>query len=85
MKYLSCITLLLCVICFNVCSAQNDFWNSSDDTPEIFASELLKDNGVALDRLAFSADGKGFYYCEKWDSAPKLHLKFSKKSLHLMW
>jgi hypothetical protein len=66
------------MFCFNICSAQNDFWNSSEaylgqalpqnETPQIFASELLKDNGVALDRLAFSADGKEFYYCwaEKW-------------------
>lgn len=88
MKYLSCTTLLFCIFCFNICSAQNDFWNSSeaylgqalpqDETPKIFASELLKDRGVALDRLAFSANGKEFYYCwaEKWFDKESAKVKY---------
>ncbi len=54
-------------------NAQPDFWNSKDaylgqkpptDTPKIFAPHMLiKDSGIALDRSAFSKDGKEFYYC----------------------
>ncbi len=53
--------------------AQKTFWNTKDaylgqtppgNTPEVFAPALLvKDSGIALDRSAFSKDGKEFYYC----------------------
>ncbi|MXV50085.1 hypothetical protein GS399_03805 [Pedobacter sp. HMF7647] len=52
--------------------AQTSFWKSSKafigqklpgDKPEIFAKGLLEDGGIALDRVAFSPDGKEFYYC----------------------
>lgn len=34
------------------------------DTPKLFAPLMLvPDSGIALDRSAFSADGKEFYYC----------------------
>lgn len=69
--------LLLCLLCFlTTCyfaNAQSSFWNSTNaylnqtppnDTPKIFAPGLLiKDSGIALDRSAFSQDGKEFYYC----------------------
>ena len=33
------------------------------DTPKVFAaSMLIPDSGIAMDRCAFSADGKEFYY-----------------------
>lgn len=33
------------------------------EQPQIFAEGLLADTCIALDRAAFSADGKEFYYC----------------------
>lgn len=51
--------------------AQKDFWNSKDaylgqkppgNVPEIFAKGLLVDSGFAFCRVAFSNDGKEFYY-----------------------
>lgn len=54
-------------------NAQRNFWDSKDaylgqtppnDTPKIFAPKLLAgDSGIAMDRCAFSKDGKEFYYC----------------------
>lgn len=53
-------------------SAQNDFWKSKDaylgqkppgDKPEVFAEQLLMINDTfPFDRVAFSADGREFYY-----------------------
>src|SRR3954465_14263 len=68
------IVLLLIIFIVVVHSiAQSSFWNSKEaylgqtppnDTPKIFAPGLLiKDSGIALDRSAFSKDGKEFYYC----------------------
>jgi len=55
-------------------TAQDQFWGSKDaylgqtppgDTPKTFAPLLLApDSGIAMDRSAFSADGKEFYYCK---------------------
>lgn len=66
------LTLFLNMFVFNL-QAQTNFWKSPQafleqqlpsDTPEIFAPGLLvKDSGIALDRVAFSRDGKEFYYC----------------------
>lgn len=51
--------------------AQMDLWESSNaylgqtppgDTPKIFAPGLLADSGIVLGRVAFSKDGKAFYY-----------------------
>ena len=51
--------------------AQHDFLESKNaylgqkppgDTPEIFAKGLLADSGIVLGRVAFSRDGKEFYY-----------------------
>jgi len=52
-------------------NAQTNFWESKDaylgqtppgDTPKIFAQEMLADSGIVLGRVAFSNDGKEFYY-----------------------
>lgn len=70
--------------------AQNCFWNSSQaylgqsapsDTPKIFAEKmLLPDSGIALDRSAFSADGKEFYYCtaQHWFNANGAKVRYFK-------
>jgi len=52
-------------------SAQTNFWNSPDayfgqisptDTPKIFAPKILADSGIVLGTVAFSKNGKEFYY-----------------------
>lgn len=52
-------------------NAQTNFWESKDaylgqtppnDTPKIFAPGMLADSGIVLGRVAFSKDGKEFYY-----------------------
>lgn len=63
---------LACCFCTSLL-AQNNFFNSKNaylgqrlpnDTPRIFAQQMLvPDSGIAMDRSAFSADGKEFYYC----------------------
>lgn len=72
MKNLTSILLLGILITPRLCKGQDQFWNSSSaylgqplpsDTPRIFAQELLTiRDTVALDRVAFSKDGKEFYY-----------------------
>ncbi len=51
--------------------AQPDFWNSRlaylgqtppGNTPKIFANGMLADSGIVLGRVAFSKNGKEFYY-----------------------
>jgi hypothetical protein len=71
--YTSLLTVLMCSIGIIHLHAQSNFWQSKDaylgqtppnDTPKIFASELLVgDSGITMDRSAFSKDGKEFYYC----------------------
>ena len=77
-------------------TAQSDFWNSKDaylgqtppnDTPKLFAPDMLivpKDTGFALDRVAFSNDGKEFYYCynTSWFSIKDLKVKYFKYEGH---
>jgi len=62
--------ILLLSLCANV-KAQTNFWDSRDaylgqlppsDTPKIFAPGMLADSGIVLGRVAFSEDGKEFYY-----------------------
>lgn len=65
---------LLIIVSFGFCVslfAQTNFWDSKDaylrqtppnDTPKIFAPGLLADSGIVLGRVAFSNDGKEFYY-----------------------
>jgi len=83
------IAVLLLLTTTLVCRAQADFWNSAHaylgqtppgDTPKIFAPDLLPDTGIAMDRVAWSADGKEFYYCNalKWFSAGTNKIKYFK-------
>ena len=70
--------------------AQSNFWKSENaylgqtppsDTPKLFAPNLLiQDTGIALDRVAFSANGKEFYYCYNttWFSFKDLKIKYFK-------
>lgn len=72
MKPFIIFSFTLCCIC-NTLSAQSNFFNSRDawlgqtppnDTPKIFAQHMLvPDSGIAMDRSAFSRDGREFYYC----------------------
>jgi hypothetical protein len=82
--------LIACVFNFINTKAQSIFWNSPhaylnqtppSDTPKIFAPDKLvavNDTGIALDRVAFSPDGKEFYYCynTKWFSSENLKIKY---------
>ena len=65
--------LALATFCFvPMLDAQKSFWDSKNaylgqprpgDTPQIFAPGLLVDSGtIAMDRIAFSLDGKEIYY-----------------------
>lgn len=81
---------LLCFIIIIHVNAQSDFWSSSNaylgqtlpnDTPKLFASNMLiaaNDTGFALDRVAFSNDGKEFYYCynTSWFNITNLKIKY---------
>lgn len=63
---------ILVLFCSTSPHAQNSIWNSPaaylaqkppSDTPEIFAPQLLmRKDTFAFDRVAFSDDGKEFYY-----------------------
>lgn len=66
--FLSFSALFICTVC---CNAQTNIWNSKHaylglkppgDEPQIFAKGLLIDSGIVLGRIAFSNDGKEFYY-----------------------
>ncbi|HEY2725658.1 MAG TPA: hypothetical protein VGI61_00680, partial [Parafilimonas sp.] len=75
-----------------ITKAQTNFWNSShayldqtspSDTPKLFAPNMLiaaNDTGFALDRIAFSKDGKEFYYCynTSWFNIKNLKIKYFK-------
>jgi len=64
--------LLLALTAASACTTvKNSFWNSAEaylgqmpptDTPKIFAAGMLSDSGIVLGRIAFSSDGKEFYY-----------------------
>jgi len=87
--------ILLIALIFSIsviANAQSNFWNSKGaylgqtppgDTPKIFAPNMLvpaNDTGIALDRVAFSNDGKEFYYCYNttWFSFTNLKVKYFK-------
>jgi hypothetical protein len=90
MKSLLLISSLLFVI--TNANTQSNFWNSKNaylnqtppnDTPKLFASNMLiaaNDTGFTLDRVAFSKDGKEFYYCynTSWFSIKNLKIKYFK-------
>ena len=63
------ITILTAVLATSC--AQKDFLETTDaylgqtppgDTPKIFAPGMLSDSGIVLGKVAFSKDGKSFYY-----------------------
>ena len=63
--------LMLIMFISNNGNAQTNFWDSKDaylrqtppgDTPKVFAPGMLADSGIVLGRVAFSNDGKEFYY-----------------------
>jgi len=70
--------------------SQGRFWNSKDaylgqprplDTPLVFANNLLlPDSGIAMDRSAFSNDGKEYYYCnaQNWFDAKSNRVRYFK-------
>ncbi len=70
--------------------AQGSFWNSEDaylgqkrplDKPLVFADKMLvPDSGIAMDRSAFSADGKEYYYCnaQNWFDARSTRIRYFK-------
>jgi hypothetical protein len=80
---------LSCCFCSSLL-AQNNFLNSKNaylgqvppnDTPRIFAQQMLvTDSGIAMDRSAFSADGKEFYYCNAmhWFSSKGNKIRYFK-------
>ncbi|HWK02007.1 MAG TPA: hypothetical protein VNS58_00150 [Puia sp.] len=69
---ISYLSLLLCLTGSLSLNAQHSFWTTRDaclgqqppsDTPRVFAPDLLAQKDTfALDRVAFSDDGKEFYY-----------------------
>ena len=72
MKNLLMLLFLLQLLSLKIYS-QNHFTNTPDaylgqkppnDKPKVFAKKMLvPDSGIALDRSAFSPDGKVYYYC----------------------
>src|ERR1700759_5469883 len=87
--------LILFVLFMYSCTllyAQGKFWNSKDaylgqkipgDKPEIFAEQLLmKKDTFPFDRVAFSADGKEFYYpsSNTWFNSDPTKIRYFKFS-----
>ncbi len=67
----SLVSIILVIGLFTNASAQGKFWNTNDaylgetpptDSPKIFKPKMLIDSGIVLGRIAFSRDGKEFYY-----------------------
>ncbi len=89
MKRLSIFTILAVALALQA-SAQPHFFNSKDaylgqkrplDTPLVFADKVLvPDSGMAMDRSAFSADGKEFYYCnaQTWFDGRRTRIRYLK-------
>jgi len=93
------ITLFALPLAFALClgtqlNAQGAFWNSRDaylgqprpsDTPQPFAPGLLADPGTfIMGRVAFSSDGKEFYFTQNdsWESAKDAKLKTIRYADH---
>jgi hypothetical protein len=87
MIYRRAVLLLAIVFAAPFLHAQQSFWDTKDaylgqtppgDTPQIFAPGLLADSGTfVMGRVAFSHDGKEFYYTQNdsWKSAKSARLK----------
>lgn len=90
------VVLLLCSVAsfYQSISAQTNFWKTKDaylgqphpsDTPQIFAPGLLADQGTFLmGRVAFSADGKEFYFAQNtsWERGDQAKLKMMRFADH---
>jgi len=88
--FLLCAAAFLCPIV----QAEPDFWNSKDaylgqprpsDIPQVFAPSLLAERGsFAMGRVAFSRDGKEFYYAQNdsWQSGDHAKLKMIRFADH---
>ena len=87
--------LLLTAVCLTpILHAKKSFWDSPkaylgqprpSDTPRIFAPGLLADPGtIVMDRVAFSPDGKEFYYQQndRWYNLQNHKLKVFKYDGH---
>ncbi|MGN6397122.1 MAG: putative Ig domain-containing protein [Mucilaginibacter sp.] len=85
------IMLIAALIGLSACKPEPEsLWGTGDaylgqtpptDTPKIFAPGLLADSGAfAGDRVAFSANGKEFYYSQNtsWFDSKNLKLKYIK-------
>jgi hypothetical protein len=83
--------IVIVILLLNACTNEpKSFWDSPNaflgqippnDTPKPFAPGLLADTGgIALDRVAFSPDGREFYYCHNtsWFSSTNLKIKAFK-------
>src|SRR4051812_46745042 len=80
--------IMLTWIAASCTNKARNFWESKDaylgqtpptDTPTVFQPPGLTDtNGIALDRVAFSPDGKEFYYCHNnsWFSSTNLEIRY---------
>ena len=77
-----------------ILAAQADFWNSQEaylgqtppsDIPTVFAPRLLADSGMfVMGRVAFSRDGKEFYYAQNdsWESGEHARMKMIRYDNH---
>src|SRR3974390_1874924 len=86
--------LLLAIACLAPLSPAQSFWDSSDaylgqvppsDKPKIFAPGRLADSGTfIMGRVAFSRDGKEFYYTQNdsWESAAHARMKMIRYTDH---
>ena len=89
-------TLLLTVVAIlmPVLNAQKSFWDDADaylgqtrpsNTPKVFAPGLLTDGSMfVMGRVAFSADGKEFYYSESdsWQRGDHISMKMIRYANH---
>ncbi len=89
------VSLLIIAGCFGPpLHAQGSFWDSPDaylgqvppsNTPKIFVPGLLADSGTfVMGRVAFSHDGKEFYYTQNdsWESGAHAKLKMMRYADH---
>ena len=88
------LTLCLAAFLFQNVFAQHDFWKTKDaylgqrrpsDTPQVFAPGLLADKGAfPMGRVAFSADGKEFYFAQNdsWQSGDHAQIKMIRFANH---
>ncbi len=95
--------IALTLLCFSKPRTQNGFWNTTDaylgqkpplDTPQAFGVNILtRGDTFAFDRVAFSDDGKEFYYPSNntWFDSKNSKIRYFKfengkwNGPHLAW